>query len=290
MGGYSLGDAARICGVQPARLRSWERARLLAPEWCGRPKATFDFADLVSARSIVALLQQGVPLRRIRHSVERLRESLPEVERPLPALRVSRFASDRVAVRHDGVLVEPEGQLLLDLEPRGDENVAPIERRRDPLDPQSLRDEADAWFERGCKLDSDRPTFAEAIEAYQQAIEIDPEFADAHCNLGSVYYNQDRRGRARACFEAAIDFDPHHVEAHLNLATLFEEEGRLRPALGHYRIALEADPLSADTHVSLALLYGKLELPRKGRTHWRRYLQLDPTGAWADLARRHLES
>jgi tetratricopeptide (TPR) repeat protein len=147
---------------------------------------------------------------------------------------------------------------------------------------------AESWFERGCALDSDRATYAEAIDAYERAIEAAPEFADAYCNLGSVYFNQGRRTPARESFERALAIDATHLEANLNLATLEEEVGHDAAALRYYRAALESDPLHADTHVSVALLYEKLRALAKAMQHWRRYLQLDPAGLWADIARRHI--
>lgn len=249
----------------------------------------YDFVHLVSVRRLQALLDQGVPLRVIRSSVDSLRARRPEVEQPVSALRLWVAGSGRVVVRERGQLVEPEGQLVLDLEAGGDPGqVAPFERDR-PRAESEAREEAEAWFDRGCKLDSDRATWSEAADAYLRALEADPNFADALCNLGTVFYNQDRKGKARECFERTVALEPGHVEGHLNLAALCEEQGRGESALRHYKLALAADPLCADTHVSLALLYQRLGLPGRARRHWRRYLGLEPAGAWSDVARRHLD-
>lgn len=292
MGGYSLGDVARICGVPRKRLRYWQRTELFdAPE---AESDSFGFGDLVSVRRVVSLLEQGVPLRRIRRSLEALRRHLPDVDQPLGALRVWHEGSGRVVVQHDGVLLEPDGQLVLAL---GAEGVTPapvtsIEGAWSEADAERLARahcQAEDWFEQGCRFDSERATFAEAIEAYEKALVADPEFADAHCNLGTVFYNQERKAKARACFERTLELDPGHLEAHLNLAVMLEEDGRQESALVHYKRALEADPLCAETHVSLALLYEKLGLRRTSREHWRRYLQLDPGGPWIEVAQRHLE-
>lgn len=292
VGGYSLGDVARICGVPRERLRYWQRTRLFAvPE---RDAETFGFGDLVTVRRVVSLLEQGVSLRRIRRSLETLRRHLPDVDQPLGALRVWHEGSGRVVVNHEGVLLEPDGQLVLDLGEQA-EALAPVssiegawgaadEERR-----ARARCQAEDWFEQGCRFDSERSTYAEAIAAYEKALVADPEFADAHCNLGTVYYNQERRAKARASFERALELDPEHLEAHLNLAVLLEEDGRQESALPHYKRALAADPLCAETHVSLALLYEKLGLRRTSRDHWRRYLQLDPGGPWSEVAQRHLD-
>jgi len=286
---YTLGDAARICGVSRKRLRYWERTALVRASRAVDSQPAFDFLDLVSVRSVVELLERGVPLHRIRRGVEAVRERLPDLE-PLPALRLW-DGSARFVLRHDGVLMEPDGQLVLEL--RGDAaaaGVARLELRAAPVpDPQARR-RAVEWFERGCELDCDAASYAQAIEAYCSAIEIDPDYADAHCNLGSVYFNQDRRGLARECFERALAIDPRHVEANLNLGTVLEESGRDESALRRYRTALQADPLYPDVYVSLALLFEKLGLQRTAVAHWRRYVQLAPHGSWADVAHGRLRT
>lgn len=285
MTAYTLGDVARICGVSRRRLRYWEQTALVGPLPREDDQTAFDFRALVSVRTIVGLLESGVPLRRIRSSLEAVRARLPEIE-PLPALRTW-GGSERIVVRHQGVLMEPGGQLVLDLSGGGEAAVEPLGDRGAG---ERARRAAATWFERGCELDTERETYEQAVQAYLRAIEADPEFADAHCNLGSVYFNQDRRDRARACFERAVELEPKHVEANLNLGTLCEDGGADELALRHYRAALESDPAYPDTHVSLALVYEKLRLPRTALAHWRRYLQLDPLGSWADLARRRLEA
>jgi hypothetical protein len=242
-------------------------------------------------RTILALLEDGIPLRRIRRSVDRIRERIPELDQPLGALRVWVEGSGRVVLRHEGALLEPDGQLVLDFElaPPSEEDVAPLPLPRRTAADQG-RDFATAldWFERGCQNDSRPETLEEAIRAYRCALDADPEFSDAHCNLGTVYYNRGERNRARECYEEALKHDPEHVEANFNLGNLLEEAGQREAALSRYKLAMRADPLFPDAQLNLALLYEKLELRRKAKQHWRRYLQLMPEGSWAEVARQHL--
>jgi tetratricopeptide (TPR) repeat protein len=287
---WSQNEAARILGISPARLRAWERSALVRPSASVPGGAAYGFRDLVCIKTILVLLDHGVPLRRIRRTVEEVRERIPELDEPVPRLRVWLEGSDHVVVRHGDALFEPTGQRVIDfaLAPERPDDVAllaPPGGAPAAGDPET----ALQWFERGCRLDGSPETFAEAIDAYQRALEADPQLADAHCNLGTVYHQQDRRDAARACYERALGCDPGHVESNLNLAGLLEEQGRDEAALGHYKAALRADPLRVDAHLAVALLYERMVLRRRAREHWRRYLQGAPSGPWAELARKRVE-
>jgi tetratricopeptide (TPR) repeat protein len=236
-------------------------------------------------RSILGLLERGVPLRRIRRGADALRERFPERE-PLSGLRAWHGAQ-RLLLHHDGAWMEPDGQLVLDFVCGGAAGaIATLESRRSGEDTFHAARE---WFVRGSELDGERATWNEAADCYRRAIELDPTFADAHCNLGSLLFNRGRRDEARRHFEQTVELAPRHVEGHLNLGTLCEEDGAEERALWHYRQALESDPRFPDIHVSIALIYEKLELLRTARVHWRRYLQLEPAGSWARVARQRLE-
>jgi tetratricopeptide (TPR) repeat protein len=289
--GYSLDDAARILKVKPSRLRYWDRTDLVQTRGHLRDRRGFDFRDLVCVKGILSLLEQGVSLQRIRRSVDDLREHVPDLEDPLGALRIWAQGSPRVVIDHDGILLEPDGQMVLDF--RTDdpttESVAPFASEDPPGSDPLNSATALALFEEGCRLDSDPQTFDEAIEVYRKGIEADPEFADIHCNLGAVHYNQGDREVARRCFERCLELSPGHVEAHFNLGNLLEENGCDDMALLHYRAAAESDPFCLDLQVNLALLHEKMGNGAKGKEHWRRYLQLDAEGAWADVARMRLE-
>ncbi|MDG2051364.1 MAG: tetratricopeptide repeat protein [Myxococcota bacterium] len=287
---YTLRDAARILKVSPARLRYWARTELLSAAGV-EAKASEDrglgFTDLVVARAVLALLKQGVSLQQIRRGLDSVQADALESDSPLSALRLSQTGHRRLLVRSGSAWVEAGGQGVLDFE-GGDEPLGGLET----LDPQKKRDggaeDVEGLFARGCSLDGDSATYGEAIECYREAIEIDPDFADCHCNLGAVYYNRGDRGPARESFARCLDLAPHHVEANFNLANLLEEEGDDHGALRHYKVALAVAPLYADLQINLALLYEKLGEKGRARKHWRRYLQLDSAGAWSELARLRL--
>jgi tetratricopeptide (TPR) repeat protein len=282
---YSRVEAARILRVSPTRLRTFERMDLVRPAHGQGEAASFDFRDLLSLRALVGLLDRGVSMRRIRRSVERVRERWPELERPLGALRLQEGTAERLVVRHRGSLLDPDGQLLLDFDDAAAAETKPVAELPAATSGPSTALE---WFERGCQLDIEDGTLSEAIDAYRRALELDPTLADAHCNLGTAWYNRGDREAARTSYEAALAQYPAHREANFNLANLLEEAGRREAAIHHYKRAVAADPCFSDAHLNLALLYEKIGIPRRGREHWRRYLQVAPDGTWAEVARQRL--
>ncbi len=298
MTSYSLQHAARILRVSPSRLRYWKRTELLKSTPAARPEpeqGALDFKGLVGVRSILALIESGVSLRRIRRSLEDVRALHPELDDPAAALRLWAEGSDRLVIRPDGVLEEPGGQIVFDLEapapvPASDDGVADIAETNagDAADPDRIARTVVEWFERGCRLDADASTYQEAIDAYETALSLDDDFADAHCNLGAVHYNRGNREAARQCFRRCLQIDAEHVECHFNLANLLEEDGADEMALHHYLAALRADPMYPDLHINLALLHEKLGRGTRAREHWRRYLQLDADGPWSEVARQRL--
>jgi len=287
---YTLGDVARICGVSRRRVRYWERTSLIGPALVEAPaenalQPAFGFRDLVSVRSIIGLLERGVSLRRIRRGADVVRTRFPERE-PLSGLRAWPDAS-RLLVHREGAWMEPDGQLVLAFV--FGTAAGAVETLASHRSDEEVFHAAREWFVRGSELDLERATWNEAAQCYRRAIDLDPTFADAHCNLGSLLFNRGRRDDARRHFEQAVELAPRHVEGHLNLGTLCEEDGAEERALWHYRQALESDPRFPDIHVSIALIYEKLELLRTARVHWRRYLQLEPAGSWSRVARQRLE-
>ena len=159
-----------------------------------------------------------------------------------------------------------------------------------PIDQNELKLEAEEWFAKGCELDTHPETCDQAVECYVQGLELDPDFADCHCNLGAVYFNRGERDTARLCFERCLEIEKDHLEANFNLGNLLEEAGEDQRALYHYRRAVAVDPLYPDLHVNLALLYEKLSRSAQSRKHWKRYLEIDASGPWSEMARDRLAS
>ena len=277
-------DIERLTGLKPGRIRYWQKIGLIRASVRGEDgRHYYTFTDLVCFKTAKELLDEGVSLKKVISSLKNLERILPTVKRPLARLRINADGKGGLVVRHGGIRFEPEGQMLLDF---------PLEDLKEAAEIRAfpLSSDVHYWFERGCSLDSVPGTLDLAIEAYQKALEIRPDFPDALTNLGNIYYHQGEIQKAKECYQKSILFDANHVAANFNMGNILEEEGNLLPAISFYERALFTDRLFADAHFNLGLVYEKLQLKKRARPHWKKFIELKPHSEEAALARKFLEN
>jgi len=96
----------------------------------------------------------------------------------------------------------------------------------------------------------------EAIAHYEQALRINPDFADAHYSLGLALARLGRLPEAVGHWEQALRITPDYAEVHCALGMASEQAGKLREAIGHYEQALRIKPDFAQAQNALARLQG----------------------------------
>jgi tetratricopeptide (TPR) repeat protein len=145
------------------------------------------------------------------------------------------------------------------------------------------------WFAQGVALEEDPARQLEAVAAYKRALELDPNHAAAHINLGTLYYNHRDYAAAEKHYRAAIAADARYALAYFDLGNVLDETGRLPDAVVAYRQAIQLAPTYADAHYNLALAFEKLRQPRRALKHWRSYVRLDSVGPWSVHARSQIQ-
>jgi TolB-like protein/Flp pilus assembly protein TadD len=124
-----------------------------------------------------------------------------------------------------------------------------------------------------------------AIEMYEQAIGIDPEFARAYSGLAYAYVGLELRDfippeegfpKARAAAERALSLDPDLAEAHTSLADVLKSEVRWEEAEREYRRALELNPGYAQAYARYAVLLIALGRFEESLAMFDRAAELDP--------------
>ena len=77
-----------------------------------------------------------------------------------------------------------------------------------------------------------------------QAIELDPNLAEAHTSLGLILWEAYDYAGAEKQYQLSLALNPSYSAAHHWYATLLEDEGRLDEALREGQLAEGADPLA----------------------------------------------
>jgi tetratricopeptide (TPR) repeat protein len=274
---FSTEDVQRIVGLTAKQLDYWDRLRLVSPRK-EQGNRFYDFRDLIGLRTVKQLVEEGVPASRLRRALAALREKLSHTQAPLAELRVFSDGKD-ILVERGGARLDPlSGQFALNFETR-----ELGEKVRVMAGPN-----ADDWLATALEYDAEENTRAQAIEAYDHALSIDPQKVDALLNCGTLCYEDGNLKKAAEYFMRALQVDPENALAHFNLGSVLEEVGRLEAARLHLRNAVRLDPNYPDAHYNLAFVCEKLGARNEAQRHWQAYITLDPSSPWCGYARQRL--
>ncbi len=138
------------------------------------------------------------------------------------------------------------------------------------LDPQN----AEAYFMMGLNLrEIDKEN--RAIDAFQTAVEIDPDLKDAWVLLGDLFSKQDNPIALRY-YDNAILLDSTSIDYIYAKANYLHQRGELSEASELYRKILRLDPQNADAYYNMGLVYMEQDSLQRGAEHFELATQTDP--------------
>jgi tetratricopeptide (TPR) repeat protein len=184
------------------------------------------------------------------------------------------------------------------------EHVATLDRVREPVDPRAVSsasketmaklgalgylapDNADALNNLGQRWEQ-RGEYAKAIEQYQQAIALRPNFYSAYNNLAVCYGRLKQYPQAEAALKKSLSINPRNYFAMSNLAVIYLETGQVADGMRVAQQALEVEPGNANGHVTLGSAYLLSRRYDDAEREFREALRLEPdnTEAKENLAR-----
>ncbi len=95
----------------------------------------------------------------------------------------------------------------------------------------------------------------EEIEACKQAIRINPDFAEAHFNLGVAYGDSGMYKEAIDAFKQAISINPDFAEAHFNLGVAYGKSGMHKEAIESSKQVIWINPDYGKAHYNHGVTY-----------------------------------
>ncbi len=136
------------------------------------------------------------------------------------------------------------------------------------------------------ELAAGRGEFHRAGQALRRAVELDPDQAPAHAELGGVLAELGRMDDAVASLREAVRLDPAPGGPQYNLGTLLSHQGRFADAIVHYEQALATMADDADLQNNLGFALVRIGDLERAKEHLERAIQLnhDHAGAHFNLA------
>jgi tetratricopeptide (TPR) repeat protein len=277
---YSRQDVLRILQISTHQLLGWEKAGLIPTQ------QTYSFQDLGQLRTLRALREEDVPAASIRDSIVAMR-AVAGMSNPLLEATVVRTGT-RLAFRCSGAMVDPiRRQLLFDFERLDQTSAAPRPTLlRKPGASPNAGDVHQLFLAAVQAEEAGEKN--RAISLYEQIIERNLNYAPAFINLGTMFFQLRRFGRAEELYRRATEIDPGYVLAFFDLGNVLDELDRPDESIAAYERAVALSPQYADAHYNLALAYERKGDQRAALRHWQAYARLDRNGPWAEHARAQI--
>jgi tetratricopeptide (TPR) repeat protein len=119
----------------------------------------------------------------------------------------------------------------------------------------------------------------EAVAHSERAVALDPACAEAYCNLGNALHALGRYEEAIVRHEQALVLKPALAEAYCNLGNIFHTVGRHEESIARYEQALALDPACAEAHNNLGNALHALARHDEAIVRYEQALVLKPTSA-----------
>ena len=149
---------------------------------------------------------------------------------------------------------------------------------------KNKRAAAQALYAQGLGILS-RDEYARALQFFEKATEIDPNYAESWYQAGFCYGMLGRHGEALKASRQAARLRPEWAETHVNIGASSFALGQYKEAADAYRQATKLDADNADTQYALGLSLNKLGRADEELLAYKRAVTIKPdfAGAWEQL-------
>ncbi|HET8781155.1 MAG TPA: tetratricopeptide repeat protein [Pyrinomonadaceae bacterium] len=144
------------------------------------------------------------------------------------------------------------------------------------------RAQAKSLLEKGKQLYRDDQD-TEAVAAFEQAVKLDPDLAEAHFRLALSYEAVGKSENAESEYKKSVetykkhlDANPDDAEAHYNLGQTHANLGNYSEAIREYRLATKLKEDDPDIYYDLGVAHTKLAQYDAAAAAFTKSLDIDP--------------
>lgn len=110
------------------------------------------------------------------------------------------------------------------------------------------------WFHMGMLLEDDNE-FAKAIDAYEYAVAIEPEYTSALFSLGLLHRNANQLEKSNWYFHEVIRIESGNPYAHFYIAMNHRDMGDNETAMTHFETTIAIEPSYAEAWFKIGTIY-----------------------------------
>ncbi|MEL7406911.1 MAG: tetratricopeptide repeat protein, partial [Cyanobacteria bacterium J06558_2] len=159
--------------------------------------------------------------------------------------------------------------------PRKSLALVPSNQNLDQLTPQQNSAVARIYAEQA-KIYFQEQNWLQAIAACKNALEHDPQNADAYKILGNVLKVQGKKAEALGVYAKALAINPNSATIYANLGSFHAEQKNWQQALDYFQNAVILDPNLAGAYRSLAQIWEELGNSEQALECFCRAVDLEP--------------
>ncbi len=130
---------------------------------------------------------------------------------------------------------------------------------------KSKKDKAIDHYSRGCELQG-FGLLDKAIEEYQKALTIEPDFKEARFNLGIIYESQKQWQKAEEEYKKILKIDPNFYLVYNNLGLVYLQNKQSEKATECWQKAIRANPNQPEVYNNLGMAFLDLKQLDKAMT------------------------
>jgi len=184
-----------------------------------------------------------------------------------------------------GAQTDPETQALLD-EIKDKDATYRVRALKMQVD-QGKSNKA-LWFHLGNAYYETNDISA-AILAFDNAVQLDPNFFKALVNLALMYDENESWAKAIETFERAAEIEPDNPDVWSHLGNTYYAQNKFDDAMSHYRMALSVDENATHALYSIGIAFADAGIFREAVRYWTRVSQLEPDSELGRSASENVE-
>ena len=128
---------------------------------------------------------------------------------------------------------------------------------------------------------ADKKNFEQALVNYKKSLEINPDYAEGHNNLGVTFYKLGKFIESIDSYHRAIKIKPNFAKSYNNLGLAYKELGKFNESINNYQQAIKINPDYAEAHNNLGVTFKKIGELSKSIDSYQQAIKINPDYAEA---------